>query len=100
MFEETPLWQVDAYDKVFSSLATDDDDKITSSASLDSMSSDDVSDTTINTLSDKDVGRVWDDLSRAGSIHAVDMDEIMAAEATSSRGVSSDHLSKVWRISL
>ena len=50
-------------------------------------------------MSDEQINQLWDDMIEAASVGVIDMDEVMAATASSMRGVSSDHLSKVWRIS-
>ena len=42
----------------------------------------------------------YDKLFNDVSIGLVDVDEIMATEASKSKGVSREHLSKAWRISL
>jgi hypothetical protein len=99
-YEEIPLWYVDPYGEIFSSLTIENNkstSECNSSTSEGSSSSDDMSD---NNMSDEQINQLWDDMIEAASVGVIDMDEVMAATASSMRGVSSDHLSKVWRISI
>ena len=51
-------------------------------------------------MTDKEYDQLWDDLLQSVSVGTVDADEVFAINASTFRGVSSDQLSKVWRISI
>lgn len=90
---------VSCYGTVFSILAIDKDinhDDVSDSSDTGNLSDD----TTNNDMPDEQIDQLRDDVVEAINVGAIDIDEEMAAIASSSRGVSSDHLAKLWRISV